>query len=191
MPMRLCLPAAALALLTACASTTTSTSAPQTPAPASATTSAPASASPAAVQPPAAAALPRTSPPASAQANGPYLFELLKSDPAQRAWRSMAASRKAPQWIGRAEGPTVPTQALTLNGQRYWQGSLCQTHNCPNTFFFLLGADRAYGLHADLNQPHTARPVLYGKPPQAERAALQQAFEQARQQQIQRQPPGN
>ena len=63
---------------------------------------------------------------------------------------------------------------------------LCQSHQCPNTFFFLLGETKAYGLHANFanSKPAKVRPVYYGAPPAAEKAALREAFEAERERQM-------
>ena len=116
--------------------------------------------------------------PAAAEPEGPYLYNLLEDQPAKKAWARMTASRKgAPAWIRKGEGPTSPAEEALINGKRYWQGSVCEQHNCPNTFFFLLGETKAYGLHANFanGKPAKVRPVYYGAPPAAEKAALRKA----------------
>ena len=125
--------------------------------------------------------------PAAAEPEGPYLYNLLEDQPAKKAWARMTASRKgAPAWIRKGEGPTSPAEEALINGKRYWQGSLCEQHNCPNTFFFLLGETKAYGLHANFanGKPAKVRPVYYGAPPAAEKAALREAFEAERERQM-------
>lgn len=89
-------------------------------------------------------------------------------------------------WIRKGEGPTSPAEEALINGKRYWQGSVCEQHNCPNTFFFLLGETKAYGLHANFanGKPAKVRPVYYGAPPAAEKAALREAFEAERERQM-------
>lgn len=158
-------PALLAALLTACAS-----NAPQPPA--------------AAEPPPApvAQAEPEPAPP-----SGPYLHELLQEQPAAlKAWQRMAASRKgAPHWIRQGSGPTEPAQRVQIKERNYWQGQVCEAHNCPNTFFFLLGEKRAFGLHANFSQPKKARPIYYGAPPAAEKAALKAQFDAALEQALQ------
>lgn len=125
--------------------------------------------------------------PAAAEPEGPYLYNLLEDQPAKKAWARMTASRKgAPAWIRKGEGPTSPAEETLINGKRYWQGSVCEQHNCPNTFFFLLGETKAYGLHANFanGKPAKVRPVYYGAPPAAEKAALREAFEAERERQM-------
>ena len=125
--------------------------------------------------------------PAAAEPEGPYLYNLLEDQPAKKAWARMTASRKgAPAWIRKGEGPTSPAEEALINGKRYWQGSVCEQHNCPNTFFFLLGETKAYGLHANFanGKPAKVRPVYYGAPPAAEKAALREAFEAERKRQM-------
>lgn len=125
--------------------------------------------------------------PAAAEPEGPYLYNLLEDQPAKKAWARMTASRKgAPVWIRKGEGPTSPAEETLINGKRYWQGSVCEQHNCPNTFFFLLGETKAYGLHANFanGKPAKVRPVYYGAPPAAEKAALREAFEAERERQM-------
>ena len=125
--------------------------------------------------------------PAAAEPEGPYLYNLLEDPPAKKAWARMTASRKgAPAWIRKGEGPTSPAEEALINGKRYWQGSVCEQHNCPNTFFFLLGETKAYGLHANFanGKPAKVRPVYYGAPPAAEKAALREAFEAERERQM-------
>ena len=125
--------------------------------------------------------------PAAAEPEGPYLYNLLEDQPAKKAWARMTASRKgAPAWIRKGEGPTSPAEEALINGKRYWQGSVCEQHNCPNTFFFLLGETKAYGLHANFanGKPAKVRPVYYGAPPAAEKAALRAAFEAERERQM-------
>ena len=125
--------------------------------------------------------------PAAAEPEGPYLYNLLEDQPAKKAWARMTTSRKgAPAWIRKGEGPTSPAEEALINGKRYWQGSVCEQHNCPNTFFFLLGETKAYGLHANFanGKPAKVRPVYYGAPPSAEKAALREAFEAERERQM-------
>lgn len=125
--------------------------------------------------------------PAAAEPEGPYLYNLLEDQPAKKAWARMTASRKGvPAWIRKGEGPTSPAEEALINGKRYWQGSVCEQHNCPNTFFFLLGETKAYGLHANFanDKPAKVRPVYYGAPPAAEKAALREAFEAERKRQM-------
>ena len=125
--------------------------------------------------------------PAATEPEGPYLYNLLEDQPAKKAWARMTASRKgAPAWIRKGEGPTSPAEEALINGKRYWQGSVCEQHNCPNTFFFLLGETKAYGLHANFanGKPAKVRPVYYGAPPAAEKAALREAFEAERERQM-------
>lgn len=125
--------------------------------------------------------------PAAAEPEGPYLYNLLEDQPAKKAWARMTASRKgAPAWIRKGEGPTSPAEEALINGKRYWQGSVCEQHNCPNTFFFLLGETKAYGLYANFanGKPAKVRPVYYGAPPAAEKAALREAFEAERERQM-------
>lgn len=125
--------------------------------------------------------------PAAAEPEGPYLYNLLEDQPAKKAWARMTASRKgAPAWIRKGEGPTSPAEETLINGKRYWQGSVCEQHNCPNTFFFLLGETKAYGLHANFanGKPAKVRLVYYGAPPAAEKAALREAFEAERERQM-------
>ena len=125
--------------------------------------------------------------PAAAEPEGPYLYNLLEDQPTKKAWARMTASRKgAPAWIRKGEGPTSPAEEALINGKRYWQGSVCEQHNCPNTFFFLLGETKAYGLHANFanGKPAKVRPVYYGAPPAAEKAALREAFEAERERQM-------
>ena len=125
--------------------------------------------------------------PAAAEPEGPYLYNLLEDQPAKKAWARMTTSRKgAPAWIRKGEGPTSPAEEALINGKRYWQGSVCEQHNCPNTFFFLLGETKAYGLHANFanGKPAKVRPVYYGAPPAAEKAALREAFEAERERQM-------
>lgn len=115
------------------------------------------------------------------KAEGPYLYELLKERAHQRVWQRMSA--KAPAWIRKGAGPTSPATQVTLDGTTYWQGSVCQQHNCPNTFFFLIGKDRAYGVQGDFGNMSRLTPRFYGAPPKAERAALQAAFDEERKRQ--------
>ena len=125
--------------------------------------------------------------PAAAEPEGPYLYNLLEDQPAKKAWARMTTSRKgAPAWIRKGEGPTSPAEEALINGKRYWQGSVCEQHNCPNTFFFLLGETKAYGLHANFanGKPAKVRPVYYGAPPAAEKAAVREAFEAERERQM-------
>lgn len=158
-------PALLAALLTACASNAPQPPAAEPPPPA-----------------PVAQAEPESPPPA-----GPYLHELLQEQSAAlKAWQRMAASRKgAPRWIRQGSGPTEPAQRVQIKERDYWQGQVCEAHNCPNTFFFLLGEKRAFGLHANFSQPKKARPIYYGAPPAAEKAALKAQFDAALEQALQ------
>ena len=124
---------AAIALLSGCFGSAEKAPAPQPEAQPAQTQSAPEQ-----------AAEPAAAEPAAAEPEGPYLYNLLEDQPAKKAWARMTASRKgAPAWIRKGEGPTSPAEEALINGKRYWQGSVCEQHNCPNTFFFLLGETKA------------------------------------------------
>lgn len=149
-----------------------------TAAPAASDTPAAAAAAP---QAPASAAVVEVTP-----AEGPYLYTLLEDAALQRAWAAMSA--KAPRWVRDAQGPAVPALKVNIDGHTYWQGSVCQQHNCPNTFFYLLSAERAYGVHGDFGQKAAQlkrlKPAFHGEPPAAERAVLQALFEEERKRQL-------
>lgn len=119
----------------------------------------------------------------AAVSQGPYLYELLEDKATRKVWTRMTNRKGTPAWIRKGEGPTEPTQLVEISGKPYQQATLCQQHNCPNTFFFLIGESKAYGLHADFSNPRKTRPVFYGAPPAAEKAVLQQAYEQEKERQ--------
>ena len=111
-----------------------------------------------------------------------YLFDLLKKPAYRRVWRSQIVPH-TPQsdryWIKDADGPTVPEGAVTVDGKRYIATTMCQPHNCiSNGIYILINKQRAVVLHRERHTVegtyefrYTSR--YYGKPTEAERAALQ------------------
>jgi hypothetical protein len=121
---------------------------------------------------------------ASAAAEGPYLFDVLKHRPSYRkAWDALlAGSRPIPAWITRFsrnyDGVTAPSEKVMVDGVTYEAFNLCKPHDCYDNqleVFFTPGAGKAYGA---LVSPHGSTPRFLGAPSTAVSAALAKAFEQ-------------
>ena len=106
-----------------------------------------------------------------------YVFDVVQKPPFKALWRQMAASGPKLRWVTEASGPTSPTRLVHIGGQAYLAESLCQPHNCPNTFFFVINRQAAYGYHVDMNQD-PAKKRFYGRPPLAVKQFLQQTYQQ-------------
>ena len=109
---------------------------------------------------------------------GEYVFDVVQKPPFKALWRKMAASGPKLRWVTEASGPTSPTRLVRIDGQDYLAESFCQPHNCPNTFFFVINRQAAYGYHVDMNNDHV-KTRFYGRPPQAVKQFLQQEYQQS------------
>lgn len=110
-----------------------------------------------------------------------YLFDLLKKPAYRKVWRSQIVPH-TPQsdryWITGGDGPTAPRGAVTVDGKRYIATTMCQPHNCiSNGIYILLNKQRAVVLHVERNGSQEILATrYYGKPTDAEKAALQKLF---------------
>ena len=107
-----------------------------------------------------------------------YLFDLLKKPAYRKVWRSQIVPHTPKSdryWIKDADGPTAPEGAVTVDGKRYIATTMCQPHNCiSNSIYILLHKQRAVVLHVERNGTQEILATrYYGKPTDAEKAALQ------------------
>lgn len=107
-----------------------------------------------------------------------YLFDLLKKPAYRKVWRSQIVPHTPESdryWIKDADGPTAPEGAVTVDGKRYIATTMCQPHNCiSNSIYILLNKQRAVVLHVERNGTQEILATrYYGKPTEAEKAALQ------------------
>ena len=107
-----------------------------------------------------------------------YLFDLLKKPAYRKVWRSQIVPHTPKSdryWIKDANGPTAPDGEVTVDGKRYIATTMCQPHNCiSNSIYILLNKQRAVVLHVERDAIEGIRATrYYGKPTEAEKAALQ------------------
>jgi hypothetical protein len=115
----------------------------------------------------------------AAEADGPYLFDLLKQPTYLAAWNGMLAGEQVPAWVGKYaktfDGPSSPSKTVTVGGESYLLGWVCKAHDCgDNQLHVLFSPDgkRAWGLLLTGQQ----RSWL-GKPDAAIQAAIQSGIE--------------
>lgn len=111
-----------------------------------------------------------------------YLFDLLKKPAYRKVWRSQIVPHTPKSdryWIKDANGPTAPEGAVTVDGKRYIATTMCQPHNCiSNSIYILLNKQRAVVLHVERDAIEGIRATrYYGKPTEAEKAALQKMLQ--------------
>ena len=111
-----------------------------------------------------------------------YLFDLLKKPAYRKVWRSQIVPHTPKSdryWIKEADGPTAPEGAVTVDGKRYIATTMCQPHNCiSNSIYILLNKQRAVVLHVERDAIEGIRATrYYGKPTEAEKAALQKMLQ--------------
>jgi len=63
-------------------------------------------------------------------ADGPYLFEFIANKETGRAYRTLIAKQKLPDWV-KDGGTSTPANEVTIKGVRYLALSGCKPHNCP------------------------------------------------------------
>lgn len=107
-----------------------------------------------------------------------YLFDLLKKPAYRKVWRSQIVPHTPKSdryWITGGDGTTAPEGAVTVDGKRYIATTMCQPHNCiSNGIYILLNKQRAVVLHVERDAIEGIRATrYYGKPTEAEKAALQ------------------
>jgi hypothetical protein len=118
--------------------------------------------------------------PALAQTKQPYLFDVLKQQPAYRAaWDKLLASGKVPTWLTafskNYDGVTEPATTANVGGVTYQMFQVCKPHDCAGNQFevmFSPGAQTAKGALVDNN----ATPRFLGAPNAAQEAALMRAL---------------
>lgn len=110
----------------------------------------------------------------------PYLFDLMKQPAYRKVWRTQIVPQvpKAAtnNWIRNTAGPTSPVKSLTVGSKRYYGERMCQPHNCAdNQIYFLISKQRAVVLHIEKDsvKETVVSTRYYGKPTEAEKAALQ------------------
>ena len=108
-----------------------------------------------------------------------YFFDLLKKPAYRKVWRSQIVPHTPKSdryWITGGDGPTAPDGEVTVDGKRYIATTMCQPHNCiSNGIYILINKQRAVVLHVERDgDPKEIRTTrYYGKPTEAEKAALQ------------------
>ena len=113
--------------------------------------------------------------PVHAQADGDYIFDILKRRPAMlKSWRWIVPQKYAGQaWIKSLEGTSGPVDRVIVGGKPFVLGSACWPHNCGGNFVaFLIAADgsEAYGMlrSSDLR----AQDEAFGSPDETKRRML-------------------
>lgn len=113
---------------------------------------------------------------ATANAEQPYLFELLGKPAYSKSWNTLfAGERDVDRWLARyaktKNGPATPGKSVQLGGTTYQINMVCKTHECgSNQFFVLFSPDgrKAWGLL--LKDGNTER--FFGQPDDEKKAAL-------------------
>jgi hypothetical protein len=110
-----------------------------------------------------------------------HAYELPKVNPAaMRTLRGELPSRlKSVPWIYDLKGVGMPMIGVTLSGQPYLGGLMCQPHDCgDNKFAYLVTRDgkRAVGLVRSVNVPNAKR-LLIGGPRPDEVAMLEKLLD--------------
>ena len=110
-----------------------------------------------------------------------YLFDLLKKPAYRKVWRSQIVPHTPKSdryWITGGDGPTAPDGEVTVEGKNYIATTICQPHNCiSNGLYILINKQRAVVLHVERDAIEGIRATrYYGKPTEAEKAALQKLF---------------
>ena len=110
-----------------------------------------------------------------------YLFDLLKKPAYRKVWRSQIVPHTPKSdryWITGGDGPTAPDGEVTVEGKNYIATTMCQPHNCiSNGIYILINKQRAVVLHVERDAIEGILATrYYGKPTEAEKAALQKLF---------------
>jgi hypothetical protein len=115
----------------------------------------------------------------AAEADGPYLFDLLKQQTYLSAWKAMLAGETVPAWVGKYaktfDGPSSPSKTVSVGGESDTLAWVCKAHDCgDNQLHVLFSPDgkRAWGLLVTGGQRR-----WLGKPDAAIQAAIQSGVE--------------
>jgi hypothetical protein len=115
----------------------------------------------------------------AAEADGPYLFDLLKQPTYLAAWNGMLAGEQVPPWVAKYaktfDGPSSPSKQVLVGAETYTLAWVCKAHDCGDNQLHVLfspNGKRAWGLLITGQQ----RSWL-GKPDAAIQAAIQSGIE--------------
>jgi Inhibitor of vertebrate lysozyme (Ivy) len=107
----------------------------------------------------------------------PQTVDLLLDAPFRQAYVAM---QRFPDWIRRAHATSSPSRQVTLDGQTYTLGHLCQPHDCGNNqldIVFAPGGHAAWGLlHTRTDENHPFLQSWLGQPDEKMQALLMQAY---------------
>lgn len=84
---------------------------------------------------------------------GPYLPDLMKQPAYRAAWKAMVAGESLPAWVNTftktQNAVATPVTTVSVAGQPYTLGWICEPHNCGGNEVYALfapGARQAWGL---------------------------------------------
>jgi hypothetical protein len=111
-------------------------------------------------------------------ADGDYLFDTLKKPAYRKAWNVMLAREKhIPAWLTAFSktynGVATPVETVTVGGNSYLSGYVCQPHACDGNALAVLFSENAGSATAVLLQD--GKPRYLGAPDAAIKAALDNA----------------
>jgi hypothetical protein len=70
----------------------------------------------------------------AAEADSPYLFDLLKQPNYLAAWNGMLAGEQLPAWVGKYaktfDGPSSPSKHVSVGSESYTLAWVCKAHDC-------------------------------------------------------------
>jgi hypothetical protein len=107
----------------------------------------------------------------SAQAQGIYLFDILKRPAYKASWDAMLRGQAVDRWLPTLRGPADVMKAVNTSDGPRELGNICKQHDCGDNQFYVLFADggrRAVGLLQVAGKP----PRFFGGPTTGERSAL-------------------
>lgn len=107
----------------------------------------------------------------SAQAQGVYLFDVLKRPAYKASWDAMLRGQKVDRWLPTLRGPADVMKTVTTSDGPRELGNICKQHDCGDNQFYVLfanGGQRAVGML----QVAGSQPRFFGGPTPGERAAL-------------------
>jgi Inhibitor of vertebrate lysozyme (Ivy) len=114
--------------------------------------------------------------PASAQEpEGPYLPDLMEQPAYLAAWTSIVAGEKLPAWLNTftktQNAVSTPVKTMSVGGQDYTLGWICEPHNCGDAQAYVLFAPEARQAWGLVISEGTKQQWL-GKPDDAVKAAI-------------------
>ncbi|ACI50908.1 Inhibitor of vertebrate lysozyme [Gluconacetobacter diazotrophicus PA1 5] len=110
-------------------------------------------------------------------AGQPQTADLLLEAPYRQAYVAM---QRFPDWIRRGRATSAPSSQVTMDGQTYIVGHLCQPHDCGNNqldIVFAPGGRAAWGLlHTRTDESHPFLQSWLGAPDEKMQALLLRAY---------------